>query len=75
VNEFAMYEVAKQRIAEMQDAARRAGMAREQRAAARARRAGKKSAETIASPVIPDFAHEMFNMTQDTGGSHARSGR
>jgi hypothetical protein len=74
VNEFAMYEVAKQRIAEMQDAARRAGMAREQRAAARARRA-RKNAETIASPVIPDFAHEMFNMTQDTGGSHARSGR
>jgi hypothetical protein len=77
-----MYEMARQRIAEQQRAARQAGEARERRALARARRARKEAPETIATPVIPDFAEEMFAATGDavpspkenTRGRHARSG-
>ena len=62
MNGNAMYEVARQRVAEQQRAARQAGEAREQRAAARASRRAKKGArEASAAPVIPDFAHEMFD--------------
>lgn len=70
-----MYEMARQRIAEQQEAARKASKAREQRAAARGKRAKKDRTETIAVPTIPDFAHEMFDAAGDTGDSHARSGR
>ena len=66
MNGNAMYEVARQRIAEQQRAARQAGEAREQRAAARAsRRAKKGTPDTITAPVIPDFAHEMFDAARD----------
>jgi len=75
----AMYEMARLRIAEQQRAAREAGEAR--RAAARARHARKEAPETIATPVIPDFAEEMFAATGDAvpeprreRGRHARSG-
>jgi hypothetical protein len=62
----AMYEVARQRVAEQQRDARRAREAREQRAALRAsRRAKKEAPEVIATPVIPDFAHEMFDVARD----------
>ena len=62
----AMYEVARQRVAEQQRAARQAGEARQQRAAARAsRRAKKGTPDTITAPVIPDFAHEMFDAARD----------
>jgi hypothetical protein len=83
----AMYEIAKQRIAEQQRAAqqqREVREARAQRAAARAGRGRKKTPETIAAPVIPDFAHEMFDMArdpvpaprqEDAGGRRERSGR
>jgi hypothetical protein len=83
MNGNAMYEVARLRIAEQQRAAREAGEARGRRAAARARRARKEAPETIATPVIPDFAEEMFAATGDTvpaprpenpRGRHARSG-
>jgi hypothetical protein len=75
MNGNSMYEVARQRIAEQREAARKAGEAREQRAAARSRRAKKDRTETIAAPAIPDFAHEMFDGAGDAGGNHARSGR
>jgi len=66
MNGNAMYEVARQRVAEQQRAARQAGEAREQRAAARASRRAKKGAqETIIAPLIPDFAHEMFDAARD----------
>ena len=62
----AMYEVARQRVAEQQRDARTARQAREQRAALRAsRRAKKEAREAIATPVIPDFAHEMFNEARE----------
>jgi hypothetical protein len=74
-----MYEMARQRIAEQQRAARLASEAREMRSAARRR----QPRETVAVPAIPDFAHEMFTSAQDAvpepqreaaGGRHARSG-
>jgi hypothetical protein len=66
MNGNTMYEVARQRVAEQQRAARQAGEAREQRAAARAsRRAKKGTPDTITAPVIPDFAHEMFDAARD----------
>jgi hypothetical protein len=75
MNGSLMYEVARQRIAEQREAARKAGEAREQRAAARGRLAKKDRTETIAAPAIPDFAHEMFDEAGDAGGSRARSVR
>jgi hypothetical protein len=72
MNGNAMYEVAKQRIAEQQRAARQAGEARERRAAARGRHARKGAPEIDATVVIPDFADEMFG--NEAGGRHARSG-
>ena len=83
MNGNAMYDMAKLRIAEQQRAARQAGQARELRRAARARRARKEAPETIATPVIPDFAEEMFAAAGDAvpeprqenpRGRHARSG-
>ena len=81
----ALYEVARQRVADQQRAARQAGEARERRAAVRAaRRARKETQETIAVPAIPDFAAEMFAgvraavpapREEDAGGRTARSGR
>ena len=81
MNGNAMYEVARQRVAEQQRAARQAGEARERRAAARASRRSKKGArETIATPAIPDFAHQMFGSArsavpaprqEDPRGRHA----
>ena len=66
MNGNTMYEVARERVAEQQRAARQAGEAREQRAAARAsRRAKKGTPDTITAPVIPDFAHEMFDAARD----------
>jgi hypothetical protein len=53
------YEVARERIADGQRAARQAGEARQARAARRSRRARDKGQETVA-PLIPDYAHEMF---------------
>jgi hypothetical protein len=74
VNGNSMYEVVKQRIAEQQEAARKASLARQQRAAARGRRSRKEETETIAVPAIPDFAHEMFDAAPDAAGSRAKSG-
>jgi hypothetical protein len=84
MNGSSMYEVARQRIAEQQRAARQAGEARTRRAAARGRHARKEAAEAVAAPAIPDFAAEMFDGARDAvpeprreagGGRHARSGR
>ena len=61
-----MYEMARQRIAEQQRTARQASESREQRAAARGRRARKEQAAEIVAPAIPDFAHEMFETARDT---------
>ena len=73
---YLMYEAAKQRIAEQQRAAQQVREVREARAAARGRRARKEAAEAVATPVIPDFADEMFESAQETTrGRHARSGR
>ena len=79
-----MYEMARQRIAEQQRVAQAAGEARSRRAIARLRRGKAARAEEIATPVIPDFAAEMFEEARDTvpapreedaGGRAARSGR
>jgi hypothetical protein len=85
-----MYEMARQRIADQQRVAEQwrtaqaAGKARSRRAIARWRRGKAAQAEEIATPVIPDFAAEMFEAAQDTlpapreeeaGGRAARSGR
>ena len=74
----AMYEVAKQRIAEQQRAA--ATGAAGARGAAKpcgpgAR--GRKARETIATPVIPDFAEEMFGPDRDAvpGARENKRGR
>ena len=72
MNGNAMYEVARQRIADQQRAARQAGEARAQRAAARGRHSKKEAPEIDASVLIPDFADEMFG--KEAGGRHARSG-
>lgn len=75
-----MYEMARQRMAEQQRAAQAAG----ERAIARWRRRKAAQAEEITTPVIPDFAAEMFEAARDTlpaprkeeaGGRPARSGR
>ena len=68
-----MYEIAKQRAAEQQRAAREAGEARIRRATARGRHGKEETADGITTPAIPDFAHEMFD--DDARGRHARSGR
>jgi hypothetical protein len=77
------YEIARQRVAERQRAAQEAGQARAARAAARARRKDA-AAEPVAAPVIPDYAHEMFeglrdgvpaSRQEDERGRHTRSGR
>lgn len=60
-----MYEVARQRVADQQRAARQAGERRTAARARRARKARKETQETIAAPVIPDFAHEMFDVARD----------
>lgn len=72
MNGNGMYEIARQRTADRQRAARQAGDARAARAAARDRRARKEAPATIVTPVIPDFVEEMFN--QEKGGRHARAG-
>ena len=70
-----MYEIAKQRTADQQRAAREAGEARARRAAARGRHGKEEAAGAVATPAIPDFAHEMFEpRAEDTRGGHARSG-
>jgi len=78
-----MYEMARQRIAEQQRAARLASEAREMRSAARRRQPREKARETVAAPAIPDFAHEMFTSAPEAvpeprqeaaDGRHARSG-
>jgi hypothetical protein len=82
MNGNVMYEVAKLRVADMQRAAQQARDARDARTAARGRRARAAATETVATPVIPDFAEEMFAATGDAvpaprqeRGRHARSGR
>ena len=54
------YEVARQRVADRQRAARQAGLAREARAATRAQRARDKASQAPVAAAIPDYAHEMF---------------
>jgi len=75
VNGNLMYEMARQRIADQQRAARAAGEqraaqaageARSRRAIARWRRRKAAQAEEIATPVNPDFAAEMFEAARDT---------
>jgi hypothetical protein len=60
-----MYGMAKDRVAERQQAARRDGEARQARAAARARRAADRAQRAVAAPLIPDYAHEMFAELED----------
>ena len=82
MNGNVMYEVAKLRIADMHRTARQARAAHDAREAARSRRARKEAPETVAIPVIPDFAEEMFAAgdavpeprPENTRGRHARSG-
>lgn len=55
-----MYEVARQRIADQQRAAVKNGEARTLRALGRSRRARRAADEAIATPLIPDYAHELL---------------
>jgi hypothetical protein len=71
------YEMAKQRIAEQQQAAGRAREAREARAAGRGRR---RRRDAVDLPEIPDFAHELLAAIPDSRpeaprGRRARAGR
>jgi hypothetical protein len=82
MNGNVVYEVARLRIADMHRAAQQARDARDAREAARGRRARAAALEAAATPVIPDFAEEMFAATGDAvpaprqeRGRHARSGR
>ena len=61
-----MYEMARQRIAEQQRATERAAAAHERRVAARGRRGKARVPEESVTPVIPDFADEMFETARDT---------
>jgi hypothetical protein len=85
-----MYEVAQQRIADQRRAAVKDGEARTLRALARGRRARGKAQEPVATPAIPDYAHELLAAAaresvpaqrQQAGepeagrGRHARAGR
>ena len=82
MNGNVMYDVAKLRMADMQRAAQRSRDARVARESARGRRARMRALETVATPVIPDFAEEMFAAgdavpeprPENTRGRHARSG-
>jgi hypothetical protein len=74
VNGNIMYEIARQRSAERQQAAQRAAAVREAR---RGRHATSQTPEP-AGPAIPDFAHEMFGAEPEPGaenapGRHARA--
>jgi hypothetical protein len=78
------YEVAKQGAADRQRAARQAGDARRARAAGRARRAREREQESLVTPAIPDYPHEMFAEAGDGvpgprpgagRGRQARAGR
>jgi hypothetical protein len=55
-----MYEVARQRIADQRRAAVKSGEARTVRALARGRRARRAADEAVATPLIPDYAHELL---------------
>jgi hypothetical protein len=75
-----MYEMARQRIAEQQRAARQASEARGLRSGGRRRRARDEAAETVATPAIPDYPHEMFTTVPEprkeaADGGRTRSGR
>ena len=79
-----MYDMARQRMADQQRAARQAEQARSLRAIRRGRRAKAAPVEEIAVPAIPDFAVEMFAgvgnavpapREEEAGGRTARSGR
>jgi hypothetical protein len=90
MNGNAMYEVARQRIAERQliadqrRAAAQAGEAHSRRAAARGRHARNAAQEPSVAPVIPDYADELLESARDTvpaprqgdnRGRHAQAGR
>jgi hypothetical protein len=67
-----MYEMARQRMAEQQRAAREAGEARRQRRIARGRPARAEAPDKTVVPAIPDFAHEMFDPARDAVRETAR---
>jgi hypothetical protein len=56
-----MYEMTRQRLAEQERTARRAGEARGWRAIARGRHARAAEAQAPVLPAIPDFAHELLS--------------
>lgn len=61
----AMYEIARQRIAEQQRAARQAGEAHRRRAEARGRHRENREAGP-AVPAIPDYAEDLLGSAWDT---------
>jgi len=75
MNGNVLYEVARQRIAEQQRAARQASEERQRRAIARGRHARKEKQETIVAPAIPDFTDEMFDPARDAAPAPAAHGR
>jgi predicted phosphoribosyltransferase len=77
-----MWDMAKQRSDERVRQASRRAAARAARAAARAQRAADAEPVAVSAPVIPDFAHEMFQPAGDAvppprpesaDGRHART--
>lgn len=76
------YELARQRAAEAQQAAREAGRAREARTAGGRLRGKEAQATEVATPAIPDYADEMFPAAdvpaprrEEAAGRHRRSVR
>ena len=74
MNGTLMYEMAKQRMTERNQAASRSLAVRAARDAARGR-----NKDEVALPAIPDFAHELLaaipgSRPEDPRGRHARAG-
>lgn len=60
-----MGEVARQRIAERHEAARKASVARALRKAIRAQRTRAEAPDTFVAPAIPDYVDGTFGVTED----------
>ncbi len=73
---YVMGEVIRQRAAERQEEARKAGLVRALRKTLR-QRAGNEAADTFAVPRIPDYVDGSFGVTESAGkaGSDVPAGR
>jgi hypothetical protein len=65
MNPYLMRELAKQRTAERHEAARKAGLRRALRKAARARRDQDAAASAVELPPVPDYVDGTFRAAAD----------